>query len=391
MRSIAMLPRVVQDDHPRKEITSSMDGGLSGEYCESDDVVLLQPFSHQVGGHCSLLMLGERTVCKPYTKREHQFYQNVHAKLTPFIPEFRGIIEVYAEEDNNGYLIMSASPPVLVVQDKSSPTKRRIRRSTRMKFKRSSTEMDRSEHPTVLFQYSSKTYCQNPWAKQCQALQLAKMRLLRSQKHRFLLLENLAYCYQYPSVLDLKMGTRHYGDDASEHKRRRQKAKSLESTSSTIAVRLGGMQVFDQRTKTYTCYDKYYGRSLSVRRFKETIVEFFNNGISIRTDLITSLKGRLEELNRVLNDSPGYRFYSSSLLIIYEGDACANQSPFIDVRMIDFGHSTCQNFEEDPQHVGPDKGYLQGVNSLIQIMHHILAEMSSGVAECGELGDIRHC
>ncbi|KFD57205.1 hypothetical protein M513_02090 [Trichuris suis] len=374
MRSIALMPPVAEGDHPEKRHTADVDNEASGEFADSDSTVFLEPFCHQVGGHCSLLMLGQHTVCKPYSKREHQFYQNVHPELTPFIPEFRGVIEVFIEEDSNDYLMLSASPPVVVVQDKSSSVKRRIRRSMRMKLKRSNTDFDRSEHPEVQFQYLSKMYCQNPWAKQCQASQLAKMRLLRSQKHRFLLLENLTHCYHYPSVLDLKMGTRHYGDDASENKRRRQKAKSLESTSSTIAVRLGGMQVFDQKTKTYTCYDKYYGRALSVCGFKESIVQFFNNGITIRTDLIKLVKERLEELNRVISDSPGYRFYSSSLLIIYEGDAYANQSPLIDVRMIDFGHSTCRNFEEDPQHVGPDGGYLQGVNSLIQIMRHILAE-----------------
>ncbi|CDW54258.1 Inositol hexakisphosphate kinase 1 [Trichuris trichiura] len=131
MRSIALMPPVAEGDHPKKGHTAEVDNGATGEFLDSDSIVFLEPFCHQVGGHCSLLMLGEHTVCKPYAKREHQFYQNVHPKLTPFIPEFRGVIEVFVEEDGNDYMMLSASPPLLVVQDKSSSVKRRIRRSMR--------------------------------------------------------------------------------------------------------------------------------------------------------------------------------------------------------------------------------------------------------------------
>lgn len=57
------------------------------------------------------------------------------------------------------------------------------------------------------------------------------------------MLENLTHKFRYPCVLDLKMGTRQYGDDAPESKRKSQTAKAANTTTITLGVRLAGMQV----------------------------------------------------------------------------------------------------------------------------------------------------
>ena len=67
------------------------------------------------------------------------------------------------------------------------------------------------------------------------------------------------------------------------------------------------------------CRNKYYGRKLDVEGFREALCQFLHNGNRLRTDAIIPLVEKLQELKAVLMNLDTYRFYTSSLLLIYEG------------------------------------------------------------------------
>ena len=113
-----------------------------------------------------------------------------------------------------------------------------------------------------------------------------------------------------------------------------------------------------------------------------------------------------------------YRFYSSSLLIIYEGDpessheavleessdkfpdsSCpsptaqnpARQTPtdkLVDVRMVDFAKSTNQDLDSSFVHDGPDHGYIFGLENLIKLLQEIARSHHTNYE--GDEGEVRN-
>lgn len=202
------------------------------------------------------------------------------------------------------------------------------------------------------------------------------------------------------------------------------------------------LQVYQMDTGHYLCRNKYYGRGLSIEGFRHALYQFMHNGTQLRRDLFEPILSKLRSLKAVLERQASYRFYSSSLLIIYEGkepeaevwtktEALASNketsqglslshnnpqgpppltgaapgaqppvdllppsqegpvlhphphldsqahllSPSVDVRMIDFAHSTFKGFRDDQTvHDGPDRGYVFGLESLIKILEAIREE-----------------
>lgn len=63
------------------------------------------------------------------------------------------------------------------------------------------------------------------------------------EEREFIVLENLVSMYSYPCILDLKMGTRQYGDTASLAKKQSKMVKVVSTTSAKLGLRVGGMQV----------------------------------------------------------------------------------------------------------------------------------------------------
>ncbi len=164
------------------------------------------------------------------------------------------------------------------------------------------------------------------------------------------------------------------------------------------------MQVYHVDCGKYFYMNNTDGRKLSEQGLEEALRMFFDNGEIFCCELICCFIQKLKDVLDVMEkDLCSYRFYNSSLLLVYEGEGtwysrkggtdcftnpsdnhsthhgsleqctckCSNEQ--MDIRMIDFAHVSRDDSHTDKSSCDtcPDKGYILGLKSLIRILRKI--------------------
>jgi len=178
----------------------------------------------------------------------------------------------------------------------------------------------------------------------------------------YIILEDLTSKFKKPCIMDIKMGTSSVGEDATPEKKASMGAKDAKTTTTKIGIRLSGLRVYHPTKSAYEVRDKDFGKKVKEETFLDALRLFFSNGETTRKQAVLDALRVLRRIKEYISNQKDLRFYSSSLLFIYEGDDIEGNHSGMDIRMIDFAHV-------HPIHDGGrDEGYIFGLTHLLGLM-----------------------
>lgn len=221
-----------------------------------------------------------------------------------------------------------------------------------------------------------------------------------------IVLDNVEYGYIHPNVVDLKLGSRLYGPDTEPSKAARLDTVASETTSGSLNFRVAGMKVWDEQQARYNIFDKQYGRQFSAATVQEAFETFFATlqKHPQASSLLRSVLSDLTEICAVLEGSES-RFYSASVLLVYEGDLAAlnmlehglERQITVSIPQHETGEDTGSESEEDdeplPPHKlkmidfahsswlpgeGPDENVIRGLRNIEAQLKQLIAKHNPG-------------
>ena len=265
-------------------------------------------FGNQVAGHFPILYYNG-SLYKPAPDLEILFYQNILRwlpSIKTFIPKYIGIeniknININELSSNNNKI---------------------------MTYNKSNNDDDDDDDDIDDINYSKHCFNKNKH---------------RIKNMKFLILEDITNLYYKPCILDIKIGIRHFSPICNNIKKKRKLKKSWCSTNRYLGIRIGGMQIYDNKNKKYQFIDKYSAMQYKINEFIEKIQKYFTKSHHYKK-IIKYFINKIKKLINILKNENRFRWFSCSLLFVYEGyessfNSSNNFDPNrLDLRLIDFSN-----------------------------------------------------
>lgn len=138
-------------------------------------------------------------------------------------------------------------------------------------------------------------------------------------RNSYIVLEDIPRKFRRPCILDLKMGKQHFGPLASDAKKIRALQKSRNSTSHELGFRVSGIKIFHPAEGKFLEAGKEFSRQFTADNIADLFRIFFWDGHRIRIDIAAKFIEPIQKLREAIRLMLGLRFYSSSLLMCFEG------------------------------------------------------------------------
>ncbi|KAL6766388.1 hypothetical protein ACKKBG_A35830 [Auxenochlorella protothecoides x Auxenochlorella symbiontica] len=186
-------------------------------------------------------------------------------------------------------------------------------------------------------------------------------------------LEDLARGYRHPCIVDIKIGYRTWYPEAGDEAYiARCKQKDAATTQARLGFKICGMQVWRSCQGGYWRASKRWCKTLPEALVDKALMSFTNNEKGLHPQhVFGGPHGAVAQLQTLLSwvdVQRSFRFYSSSILLLYEGDAQDAEGAAVRVRLVDFAHSFRTNSS------ARDDNFLLGLTSLMQRMRRVQGE-----------------
>jgi 1D-myo-inositol-tetrakisphosphate 5-kinase/inositol-polyphosphate multikinase len=211
-------------------------------------------------------------------------------------------------------------------------------------------------------------------------------------------MDDAAYGFSYPAVADFKLGRVTHDPEASPDKIHHHRSRY--PPAERLGFQLIGMRVFNSKDKTFTHFDKVFGRALTEDSLIHGLALYFQFHEQPQMRVIREAVRKFEEVKGWFEKQRTYHFYASSLIVVYEAcweslmnemesgnrrrltsgdgesksaaatandvDLNNNVEPFIKIFMADFAHVF-------PANNSLDVNYLFGLDKLIEYLKRLLS------------------